>query len=282
MIDNVNDMEWKNKDTLRSMVEKYNTNLHDLVNEANHKATCTDDNTVVSSNNSYARVCEWSDRNQHGEDRTGYFVSTTSEGVVEIANSESKVLGVSVKSPAFSSDVKDEKLDYTKNLLSDYCYVALMGSVQVRQDGTLEVGQRCVSNAVGIATLSENVGCIVTRIIDDNTAVISLEPSTESIKQAYEFLFNKIENKKAGLIEVDYTTWTNLSDEERVALGDVIVPNYPIDYSLEDVKKNVDKLSKPVLKLPPISVIKLLILSLSSSSHFATPPVIVCNCFPLT
>ena len=248
MIDNIQDMEWKDKDTLRTMVSKYNSNLNKISTEVNHIAKESADGTVVSENMGYARVCEWKDGNRLEEERYGYFVEQSDDLRVSIANSDSAILGVTARKPAFASNVTDNM--YNRDALTaNLCYVVLIGSTTVKQDGTITADTKYCINSNGIATASEGIGYKVTRVIDSENIVIEVSPATELIKQAYTELFNKIENKKAGLIEVDYTTWTNLSDEERVALGDVIVPNYPIDYSLEDVKKNVDKLSTDVTEI---------------------------------
>lgn len=248
MIDNIQDMEWKDKDTLRTMVSKYNSNLNKISTEVNHIAKVSADSTVVSENTGYARVCEWKDGNRFEEERYGYFVEQSDDLRVTIANSDSAVLGVTARKPAFASNVTDNMYNRDE-LTANLCYVVLIGSTTVKQDGTITADTKYCINSNGIATASEGIGYKVTRVIDSENIVIEVSPATELIKQAYTELFNKIENKKAGLIEVDYTTWTNLSDEERVALGDVIVPNYPIDYSLEDVKKNVDKLSTDVTEI---------------------------------
>lgn len=248
MIDNIQDMEWKDKDTLRTMVSKYNSNLNKISTEVNHIAKVSADSTVVSENTGYARVCEWKDGNRLEEERYGYFVEQSDTLRVSIANSDSAVLGVTARKPAFASNVTDNMYNRDE-LTANLCYVVLIGSTTVKQDGTITADTKYCINSNGIATASEGIGYKVTRVIDSENIVIEVSPATELIKQAYTELFNKIENKKAGLIEVDYTTWTNLSDEERVALGDVIVPNYPIDYSLEDVKKNVDKLSTDVTEI---------------------------------
>lgn len=248
MIDNIQDMEWKDKDTLRTMVSKYNSNLNKISTEVNHIVKESADGTVVSENMGYARVCEWKDGNRLEEERYGYFVEQSDDLRVSIANSDSAVLGVTARKPAFASNVTDNM--YNRDALTaNLCYVVLIGSTTVKQDGTITADTKYCINSNGIATASEGIGYKVTRVIDSENIVIEVSPATELIKQAYTELFNKIENKKAGLIEVDYTTWTNLSDGEKVALGDVIVPNYPIDYSLEDVKKNVDKLSTDVTEI---------------------------------
>lgn len=248
MIDNIQDMEWKDKDTLRTMVSKYNSNLNKISTEVNHIVKESADGTVVSENTGYARVCEWKDGNRLEEERYGYFVEQSDDLRVSIANSDSAVLGVTARKPAFASNVTDNMYNRDE-LTANLCYVVLIGSTTVKQDGTITANTKYCINSNGIATASEGIGYKVTRVIDSENIVIEVSPATELIKQAYTELFNKIENKKAGLIEVDYATWTNLSDEERVALGDVIVPNYPIDYSLEDVKKNVDKLSTDVTEI---------------------------------
>ena len=225
MIDNIQDMEWKDKDTLRTMVSKYNSNLNKISTEVNHIAKVSADSTVVSENTGYARVCEWKDGNRFEEERYGYFVEQSDDLRVSIANSDSAVLGVTARKPAFASNVTDNM--YNRDALTaNLCYVVLIGSTTVKQDGSITADTKYCINSNGIATASEGIGYKVTRVIDSENIVIEVSPATELIKQAYTELFNKIENKKAGLIEVDYTTWTNLSDEERVALGDVIVPNY--------------------------------------------------------
>lgn len=226
MIDNIQDMEWKDKDTLRTMVSKYNSNLNKISTEVNHIAKESADGTVVSENMGYARVCEWKDGNRLEEERYGYFVEQSDDLRVSIANSDSAVLGVTARKPAFASNVTDNMYNRDE-LTANLCYVVLIGSTTVKQDGSITADTKYCINSNGIATASEGIGYKVTRIIDSENIVIEVSPATELIKQAYTELFNKIENKKAGLIEVDYATWTNLSDEEKVALGDVLIPDHP-------------------------------------------------------
>lgn len=252
MIDNIQDMEWKDKDTLRTMVSKYNSNLNKISTEVNHIAKESADGTVVSENTGYARVCEWKDGNRLEEERYGYFVEQSDDLRVSIANSDSAVLGVTARKPAFASNVTDNMYNRDE-LTANLCYVVLIGSTTVKQDGTITADTKYCINFNGIATASEGIGYKVTRVIDSENIVIEVSPATELIKQAYTELFNKIENKKAGLIEVSYETWLSLTQEERVALGDVIIPDHPIEYTLADAKNDIDAIKEDGSGLKEIS-----------------------------
>lgn len=159
----------------------------------------TGDGTVTSGNADYAEVGEWVDGNPDSEDRIGYFVcidNTTAGTAMRKATNNDDVRGVTVASPAFaggctsdkytqmtSSDPEveiDPDADAKATLLPQYAYVAIMGIVQVIDDGSCVVNGRCMPNAYGIATtVTGDYGYHVVSRVDDTHIVIALEPGTD-------------------------------------------------------------------------------------------------------
>lgn len=147
----------------------------------------TPDGTVVSQNADFAEVAEWADGNPNNEDRTGYFVcaNVPVNGIVmKKATSIDDVKGVTILAPAFAGNFTKDKLDSNGNLLPKYSYVAIIGFVPVRDNGTCEVGGRCMPDDNGCAIpSSNNMGYQVVNRIDENRILIIIEPNGDMVQR---------------------------------------------------------------------------------------------------
>lgn len=150
-------------------------------------ATVTADGTVVSQNADFGEVAEWGDGNPNNEDRTGYFVcaDVPVNGIVmKKATSTDDVKGVTILAPAFAGNYSKDKLDGNGNLLPKYSYVAIIGFVPVRDNGTCTVGGRCMPDDNGCAVPSSNsMGYQVVNRIDDNRVLIIIEPNGDMVQR---------------------------------------------------------------------------------------------------
>lgn len=147
----------------------------------------TANGTVVSQNADFAEVAEWADGNPNNEDRTGYFVcaNVPLDGIVmRKATSTDDVKGVSILAPAFAGNYTKDKLDSEGNLLPKYSYVAILGFVPVRDNGTCTVGGRCMPDDNGCAIPSSNsMGYQVVNRIDVNRVLIIIEPNGDMVQR---------------------------------------------------------------------------------------------------
>lgn len=153
----------------------------------NDGAPVTKDGTVVSPNADFAEVAEWADGNPNNEDRTGYFVcaNVPINGIVmKKATSIDDVKGVSILAPAFAGNYTKDKVDNNGNLLPKYSYVAIIGFVPVRDNGTCTVGGRCMPDDNGCAIPSSNsMGYQVVNRIDENRVLIIIEPNGDMVQR---------------------------------------------------------------------------------------------------
>ena len=186
-------------------------------------ASITDDGTVVSPNADFAEVAEWSDGNPDNEDRTGYFVcaNVPVDGIVmKKATSVDDVKGVTIKSPAFAGNYTEDKLDSDGNLLPKYSYVAVIGFVPVIDNGTCEVGGRCMPDDSGCAIPSSNsMGYQVVNRIDENHVLIIIEPNGDMV-QRVKTKINQIQEYIANLELsggdfVSHSEAQDLTDEQK-------------------------------------------------------------------
>ena len=147
----------------------------------------TSNGTVVSPNADFAEVAEWADGNPDNEDRTGYFVcaNVPVNGIVmKKATSIDDVKGVSILAPAFAGNYSKDKVDSNGNLLPKYSYVAIIGFVPVRDNGTCAVGGRCMPDDNGCAIPSSNsMGYQVVNRIDENRVLIIIEPNGDMVQR---------------------------------------------------------------------------------------------------
>lgn len=197
----------------------------------------TADGTIVSPNADFAEVAEWADGNPNNEDRTGYFVcaNVPVNGIVmKKATSIDDVKGVSILAPAFAGNYSKDKVDSNGNLLPKYSYVAIIGFVPVRDNGTCTVGGRCMPDDNGCAIPSSNsMGYQVVNRIDENRVLIIIEPNGDMVQRVktrlnqmqgdIDNLENAIANIPSGsggrLILTD--TATNKNYELQVVDGDL-------------------------------------------------------------
>lgn len=143
--------------------------------------------TVVSKNDDYGEIMEWSDLNPDSEDRVGYFVcfDHNVEGLnIRKAGVDDDVRGVSITSPAFASNATPDKYDDKGLLLPQYTYVGWTGFVPVIDNGTCTVGGRCMPDSDGTAIpSSNNMGYQVIERIDANRVLILVEPQGDMIQR---------------------------------------------------------------------------------------------------
>lgn len=173
----------------------------------------TADGTIVSSNADFAEVAEWADGNPDNEDRTGYFVCANFpvNGIVmKKATSLDDVKGVSILAPAFAGNYSKDKLDDNGRLLPKYSYVAIIGFVPVRDNGTCEVGGRCMPDDNGCAVPSSNsMGYQVINRIDENRVLIIIEPNGDMV-QRVKTKINQLQEEVETLRKK--TEWTTVLD----------------------------------------------------------------------
>ena len=164
-------------------------NIQDAIleQEALTGAMRTANGTVVSSNADFAEVAEWADGNPYNEDRTGYFVcaNVPLNGIVmKKATSLDDVKGVTILAPAFAGNYSKDKLDSEGNLLPQYSYVAIIGFVPVRDNGTCTVGGRCMPDDNGCAVPSSNsMGYQVVNRLDEERVLIIIEPNGDMVQR---------------------------------------------------------------------------------------------------
>lgn len=198
------------QDKLYDIVTSYvNNNMEMLSNPVVKKAVSnmkTANGTLVSQNADFAEVAEWADGNPNNEDRTGYFVcaNVPVKGIVmRKATSKDDVKGVSILAPAFAGNYTKDKLDSNGNLLPKYSYVAIIGFVPVRDNGTCIVGGRCMPDDNGCAIpSSNNMGYQVVNRIDENRVLIIIEPNGDMV-QRIKAKVNEIQNNIGELARND-------------------------------------------------------------------------------
>lgn len=70
----------------------------------------------------------------------------------------------------------------------------------------------------------------------------TVDADLSSIESSIEELDQKIEDKKAGLVEVEYSVWKNYTAAQKQALGDVLVMNYPMEFTMGDLNEVAEDL----------------------------------------
>ena len=80
--------------------------------------------TITSAGSDFAEYWEWEDGNLANEDRRGLFVTLSNNGLIKIANSRDKILGVVSSKPtvAGGSDFWEWHGKYLKDVFGDYIY----------------------------------------------------------------------------------------------------------------------------------------------------------------
>ena len=171
----------------------------------------TADGTVVSPNADFAEVAEWADGNPDNENRTGYFVcaNVPVDGIImKKATSTDDVKGVTIENPAFAGNYTADKLDSNGNLLPKYSFVAVIGFVPVIDNGTCEIGGRCMPDDNGCAIPSSNdMGYQVVNRIDENRVLIIIEPNGDMVQRLTEEMTQK-QDYFADVVHPKYDTNT--------------------------------------------------------------------------
>lgn len=118
----------------------------------------------------------WSDGNPRKQNRIGLFVTSgNDENEVEIASEGSYICGVTVRNdPFLGLDADDPK----------YCVVQSLGLCVVKDDGTLQKGDKCMPSNGGIAIVSLNeLGFRVVERVDANHVKIIVSPNNDMIQR---------------------------------------------------------------------------------------------------
>lgn len=153
--------------------------------------------TISAVTNNYSIVAGWSDGNPDTENRVGYFVSkdlNTPDVSLIKSTRDSKILGVTVESSGFASNVNKSMCDERGILLPRYSYVCFAGFAKVIDDGTCEVNGVCVSSDEGIAVPSNNdYGYKVVNRIDNNHITIMIESQGDTIPRLVNRLSARVE-----------------------------------------------------------------------------------------
>lgn len=139
--------------------------------------------TVTATGADYAACVKWADENPSGKDRTGYFVQIaigTGDGTqIEIAQGGDYIMGVTTNSAAFVEN-------YTKNSVGNplYALVGLLGLVDVIDNGTCTVGQKCMPADDGTAVPSNtSTGYHVISRTDATHVKIMMAVNTDMIQR---------------------------------------------------------------------------------------------------
>ena len=140
-------------------------------------------NTVKSANPGYAEVFMWSDGNPDGADRVGYFVGADEDraaSMVRICDGSSDIRGVTMAAPGFAANAAAERFDENSSLLSQFCYVGLLGYAPVIDNGTCAVNGRCRPGDDGTAVPDDSGGgFLVVERLDETHVLILLEQEAD-------------------------------------------------------------------------------------------------------
>ena len=204
----------------------------------------TAEGTVVSQNADFAEVAEWADGNPDNEDRTGYFVcaNVPVDGIVmKKATSTDDVKGVSIQAPAFAGNYTKDKLDSNGKLLPKYSYVAIIGIVPVIDNGTCEVGGRCMPDDNGCAIPSSNsMGYQVVNRIDENRVLIIIEPNgdmVQRIKTKINDMQKDIENLENVLVDILSAIQSGNLDNQTVNEIEQLIVSYLENKTIMEVER---------------------------------------------
>lgn len=165
-------------------IEKLSPAISDIINSAVvEDKIYTKSGAIKSDNQCYAEVMKWEDGNYYKANRIGEFVEIAEldDDIVRITKAKSfaTTYGVIVDTPAFATNLTDDKLNEDGTLKQEYAYVCPIGVVKVKVDNTINNrGMLCVPKVVtdengkkhclgiGTRSTSEN-GFVVLSIIDD-------------------------------------------------------------------------------------------------------------------
>lgn len=156
------------------------------------------DGAVVSIGADYAEYADWADGNPSNENRRGYFVTVVSgSNNIQIADSNSAITGVITDSAGFIGNYSaGAEADASKGL------VGIIGQVLVIDNGTCEVGQRCMPTDDGTAAPSDNTcGYKVIERIDSTHVRIMVAPALDMIQRIKTDMI-EVENALDGKADV--------------------------------------------------------------------------------
>ena len=149
-----------------------------------------------SSGSDYAELFEWHDGNKKDEDRTGYFVTITTDGKIKKAKNTDEILGIVSACPGIignnplewhkkykrdvfgrllydenNNPIINEEYDETQQYIrrsqrKEWSPIGLLGQLIVLDDGSCIAGKKCSVNKNGIATNGDSY--LVLQRLDDN------------------------------------------------------------------------------------------------------------------
>lgn len=144
----------------------------------------------------YAELFEWHDGNKKDEDRTGYFVTITTDGKIKKAKNTDEILGIVSACPGIignnpiewhkkykrdvfgrilhdenNKPIINEEYDETQQYIrrsqrKEWSPIGLLGQLIVLDDGSCQAGKKCSVNKNGIATNGDSY--LVLQRLDDN------------------------------------------------------------------------------------------------------------------
>lgn len=184
----------------------------------------TNANTVKSANPGYAEVFMWSDGNPDGENRIGYFVGSDTDhsaAMIKKASANSDIRGVSMEAPGFASNAPGGRYDDNGKLLSQYCYVGLMGFAPVIDKGRCSPNDRCMPGEDGTAVKDHSGnGFLVVDRIDDTHVLILLDQDADMIMKLSHMIDESIDNIKSLKSE-------NVTVQQSDFIPDETYPDFP-------------------------------------------------------
>lgn len=166
---------------------------------------------------------KWADNNEDNEDRIGYFVTLDNvSNEVEIANSDSYICGVTIQNDTFLyPDVDDPK----------YCVVQSLGLCAVRDDGTLQAGEKCMPSDTGIAVRSSNsLGYRVVGRIDEERVGIIMIPNSDMIQRIKD---DQVKSKEISITTTDWILDEDLNKYVATIAWDGITNDDRVDVNLD-------------------------------------------------
>lgn len=189
----------------------------------------TPNGTVTSGNADFAEVGEWADGNPNAEERIGYFVCIDLDNpgiIMRKAKTNDDIRGVTVSAPAFAGGCHGDRFDGSGKLLKQFDYVAVIGIVPVIDNGTCEVGGRCMPNANGTASpVDGDYGYQVMERVDDTHVLVAVEPGADFQHKFKSYVDGKHVVKTATIT----TTWTGSAAPytQSVTVSGILSTDYP-------------------------------------------------------
>ena len=179
---------------------------HDVILAGNHGVKIQSSDLFVTNDvyanafyptgSDYAELFEWYDGNKKDEDRTGYFVTITTDGKIKKAKNTDEILGIVSACPGIignnplewhkkykrdvfgrllydenNKPIINEEYDETQQYIrrsqrKEWSPIGLLGQLIVLDDGSCIAGKKCSVNKNGIATNGDSY--LVLQRLDDN------------------------------------------------------------------------------------------------------------------